>query len=375
MGGLVGLNLLEEKGVRYNMEAKVSPGLQLPNWINPKKIARKPNSSLQFFQKYGEQQFYRVPASCNLLTKRGRFHGPVVLKVSCSSETSPASVLESGSYAASFDESKIIENKSEEIDPYLNGRCIYLVGMMDLEKTTVGKVLSEALGYSFCDCDMLIEEAVGGSTVAEIFKLHGENFFRDNETIAQVSLISTSVVWRYMQKGISVWLDVPLEALARRITAVGTNSRPLLHHESGDPYSKTMKRLTYLFEERGEAYTNADVKVSLEDIAAKLGLEDVCNLTPTVIALEARSTLGIGVNGQHGNLVGGGVPAGEEDWRGSLWLGEEKVACQGFGVGCVENREYSHMPYKITPGVVRLLKSKHDIVPPELKDSKKLTKS
>lgn len=41
-----------------------------------------------------------------------------------------------------------------------------------------------------------------------------------------------------MQKGISVWLDVPLEALARRITAVGTNSRPLLHHESGDPYLK-----------------------------------------------------------------------------------------------------------------------------------------
>lgn len=41
-----------------------------------------------------------------------------------------------------------------------------------------------------------------------------------------------------MKNGISVWLDVPLDALARRITAVGTDSRPLLHHESGDPYTK-----------------------------------------------------------------------------------------------------------------------------------------
>lgn len=34
-----------------------------------------------------------------------------------------------------------------------------------------------------CECisDTLIEEAVGGSTVAEIFKLYGESFFRDNE--------------------------------------------------------------------------------------------------------------------------------------------------------------------------------------------------
>lgn len=41
----------------------------------------------------------------------------------------------------------------------------------------------------------------------------------------------------YIHKGISVWLDVPLEALARRVAADGTNSRPLLHGE-GDAYSQ-----------------------------------------------------------------------------------------------------------------------------------------
>lgn len=42
-----------------------------------------------------------------------------------------------------------------------------------------------------------------------------------------------------MQKGISVWLDVPLEALAQRIADVGTGSRPLLPHGGpGDAYRK-----------------------------------------------------------------------------------------------------------------------------------------
>lgn len=43
-----------------------------------------------------------------------------------------------------------------------------------------------------------------------------------------------------MHKGISVWLDVPVEALAQRIAAVGTNSRPLLHYEAGDPYTRVI---------------------------------------------------------------------------------------------------------------------------------------
>ena len=46
-----------------------------------------------------------------------------------------------------------------------------------------------------------------------------------------------------MKQGITVWLDVPLEALAKRIAAVGTDSRPLLHEEPGDPYTKVASLL------------------------------------------------------------------------------------------------------------------------------------
>lgn len=40
---------------------------------------------------------------------------------------------------------------------------------------------SELFSFSPFFSDRLIEQAVGGITVAEIFELRGESFFRDNE--------------------------------------------------------------------------------------------------------------------------------------------------------------------------------------------------
>ncbi|WVZ87389.1 hypothetical protein U9M48_034030 [Paspalum notatum var. saurae] len=220
--------------------------------------------------------------------------------------------------------------KAQDVLPYLDGRCVYLVGMMGSGKTTVGKILAEVLGYSFFDSDKLVEKAVGISSVAEIFQLHSEAFFRDNEVYVSVSLetmrsifffsllkfegvgkdsqsevlrdlssmhrlvvatgggaVIRPINWSFMKKGLTVWLDVPLDALARRITAVGTASRPLLHQESGDPYAKAYAKLTSLFEQRMDSYANADARVSLEHIALKQGHNDVTILTPSAIAIEA----------------------------------------------------------------------------------------
>ncbi|CAM8885269.1 unnamed protein product [Rhodiola kirilowii] len=191
------------------------------------------------------------------------------------------------------------QNKIQEIMPYMGGRCIYLVGMMGSGKTTVGRILSDVLEYSFCDSDKMVEQAIGAS-VSEIFKLYGEGHFRDKESeeLENLSTMKRLVVstgggavvrrinWINMQKGITVWIDVPLEALARRIAAVGTESRPLLHIESGDAYTKALLRLNSLLKERGHAYANAHTRVSLDDIAAKLGHTDVFNLSPAAIAFE-----------------------------------------------------------------------------------------
>ncbi|XP_059641030.1 shikimate kinase, chloroplastic-like [Cornus florida] len=284
------------------MEAKVAQSLQLSTWIDPEKIMRKQSGSLRFSHRCRERQRFQVLTSGNFQPKRtASCHRSVALEISCSYQKFPASIMPPGSFPPSFDEAMALKKKSEEIEPHLSGRCIYLVGMMGSGKTTVGRILSEALGYSFFDSDTLVEQAAGGTSVAEIFNLYGESFFRNSETevLQKLSLMQRLVVstgggavvrpmnWKHMKKGISVWLDVPLEALARRIAAVGTGSRPLLHRESGDAYAKTFMRLSTLLEERSEAYANANARVSLENIAAKLGYMDVSNLTPAVIAIEA----------------------------------------------------------------------------------------
>lgn len=282
------------------MEARVSQSLQLSSWINSDKVIRKPSGSLRFSVKWNEKPRQRIVVSCHLQPRKAAHSDRrVQLEVSCSSHNVQASVLESGCVSASIDEIETLKNKAEEVEEYLDGRCVYLVGMMGSGKTTVGRILAETLGYSFFDCDRLIEQAVGGTTVAKIFELRGENFFRDNETevLHKLSLMHRLVVstgggavvrpvnWRHMHKGISVWLDVPLEALAKRITVEGTKSRPLLHEESGDIYDQTLKRLTTLMEKRGENYANASARVSLENIAVKRE-KDVCDITPSEITLE-----------------------------------------------------------------------------------------
>ncbi|XP_012440117.1 shikimate kinase 1, chloroplastic isoform X1 [Gossypium raimondii] len=286
------------------MEAGVACKLNYPTWIESERFGRNSTGSLRFGRIAKQEHKARLVVSAHfpVLTSSNRFRS-VSFEVSCSSSKNfSASTIETGSVHAPYDEALVLKNKSLEVEPYLNGHSIYLVGLMGSGKTTVGKILSNVLSYSFCDSDALIEQEVNGMSVAEIFKLHGERFFRKKETevLQRLSskkqlVVSTGggavvwdVNWDYMQKkGVVVWLDVPLEALAQRIAAVGTHSRPLLHYEHGDPYTKALKRLSYLLELRGKNYAKANARVSLEEIAGKLGYRDVSDLTPTEIAIEA----------------------------------------------------------------------------------------
>lgn len=57
---------------------------------------------------------------------------------------------------------------------------VVLIGMMGCGKSTVGKLLAEALDFAFVDTDQYIEEALGRS-IPDIFAKEGEAFFRDQE--------------------------------------------------------------------------------------------------------------------------------------------------------------------------------------------------
>ncbi|KAJ0039978.1 hypothetical protein Pint_26917 [Pistacia integerrima] len=217
------------------MDAEVLQKLQDPTWIGLDKFQRKPSGSVRFSPRIREIKRVQVCISAHLQSSiTSNWNRPLALVVSCTCKGFPggyfrfyhvsastisdysgcgtfirqvlvthsynrvvevprsgefissacvfiASILESGGFHAPLDETLILKNKSQEIEPYLDGRCIYLVGMMGFGKTTVGKLLSRVLGYSFVDSDTLVEKAVGEINVADIFRLYGEGFFRDKE--------------------------------------------------------------------------------------------------------------------------------------------------------------------------------------------------
>lgn len=191
-----------------------------------------------------------------------------------------------------------IESAAKQTVELLQGTSIFLVGMMGSGKTTVGKMLSQALGYCYFDTDAIIEQ-LAGKTIPEIFAEDGEESFRELETQVLQELVpfkqtvvstgggipTKSENWGHMQAGISIWLNGPPSLLARRVLADGIEGRPLLNNTSGDAevsatgssnvpefdnndfdteYRATLDRITALLEERKEQYDFADLTVSLE---------------------------------------------------------------------------------------------------------------
>ncbi|KAH8937335.1 hypothetical protein BDL97_16G022600 [Sphagnum fallax] len=199
---------------------------------------------------------------------------------------------------------QLLMEKAQQVKQEIERTCIFLIGMMGSGKSTVGRLMSEALGYKFLDSDNVIESYAGGLSVAEIFQTLKEEGFRklESQALRELSLTSDLVVatgggavvqhqnWTYLRNGITVWLDVPVPALAHRVTAVGTGTRPLLGGDCGG-YDQALARLSKIFEERGPAYANADVTVSLQSLALTLACEDVSELTPTAITVQVLEEL------------------------------------------------------------------------------------
>ncbi len=58
---------------------------------------------------------------------------------------------------------------------------IFLIGPMGAGKSTIGRLLSQELHYTFLDADRFLEERQGVS-IRELFAQRGEAFFRDCES-------------------------------------------------------------------------------------------------------------------------------------------------------------------------------------------------
>ncbi|MBK1988436.1 shikimate kinase [Sphaerospermopsis aphanizomenoides BCCUSP55] len=150
----------------------------------------------------------------------------------------------------------------------LRGVNLYLIGMMGVGKTTVGRLLAQQLGYGFIDTDDVIVKAAGKS-INEIFTTEGEAAFRqlESDVLGQVCAYTKLVIatgggiilrqenWGYLRHGLIVWLDASVEILLNRLAEDDT--RPLL--QDSDPEGKLLS----LLQQRQPLYSQADLHITI----------------------------------------------------------------------------------------------------------------
>lgn len=153
----------------------------------------------------------------------------------------------------------------------LRGVNLYLIGMMGVGKTTVGRLLAQKLDYGFLDTDEVIVKAAGKS-INQIFADESEFGFRKLETdvLSQVCAYTKLIIatgggivikqenWSYLHHGLIVWLDAPVNILLKRLAEDET--RPLL--QDTNPEAK----LRSLLEQRQSLYSQADLQITINEL-------------------------------------------------------------------------------------------------------------
>ena len=153
---------------------------------------------------------------------------------------------------------------------------IYLIGLMGVGKTTIGKQLAKALQWPFYDSDKVIEETTGVD-IPTIFSYEGEDGFRlrEQSVIQQLTELRGIVLAtgggavlkpenreRLKSSGFVVYLDCSIDKILYRTRH--DTQRPLLRTEN------PRQRLQSLLKQRGPLYMEcADFKIDSGAIPGK----------------------------------------------------------------------------------------------------------
>jgi XRE family transcriptional regulator, aerobic/anaerobic benzoate catabolism transcriptional regulator len=165
---------------------------------------------------------------------------------------------------------------------------IALLGLRGAGKSSVGKQLAVKLGLPFVELDQLIESTAGLS-LAEIFELHGERYYRrlERETLSSLltdpkglvlatggSLVNDRETYKLLRRrAVTVWLKARAEDHWERVLKQG-DQRPM----GQNPHA--MAELRALLAAREKQYSEAehvidtsklDVDTTVQMLVAELG--------------------------------------------------------------------------------------------------------
>ncbi len=160
-------------------------------------------------------------------------------------------------------------------------RNIILCGFMATGKSSVGKRLSEIVGYDFLDMDAAIE-AEEGMSIPQIFSIRGEPAFRalESRMVERIAGQSRCVVATgggtivnprnleaLKRSSVVINLTADIDTLLQRIGS--GEDRPMLWE--GD----RIERIRTLMEQRAPAYAQADIilntsSLSIDEVAQRI---------------------------------------------------------------------------------------------------------
>jgi shikimate kinase len=173
---------------------------------------------------------------------------------------------------------------TEKDDRRIVAPHVILVGLPGVGKTTIGRAAAKQLGRRFLDFDQEIERRAG-LEVREIFRLKGEDQFREMELALTQELSTTGGMvlspgggWITQARSVEllraagriIYLRASPEAVARRLRRVET--RPLL--AGRDP----VVALTELYDRRRALYETADLVLDTEKLARQQLIAKVVEL-------------------------------------------------------------------------------------------------
>lgn len=153
----------------------------------------------------------------------------------------------------------------------MSRRPVVITGFMGAGKTTVGRALANLLGETFIDLDDAVRELEGRGP-RELIDEEGEEYFRAAETRALRHVLERGAA-RVVATGggawtrarnrslvaahgcLSIWLDAPFELCLRRIEDEGARD--------ARPFARDTERAQKLYAERLNAYSQANLRVSV----------------------------------------------------------------------------------------------------------------
>ncbi len=154
---------------------------------------------------------------------------------------------------------------------------IFLVGLPGSGKSTLGRQLAKDLDFAFTDTDDEIVEREGRS-IPDIFASEGEGYFRILEAAVLKDICKRD---KYIvatgggtpcffdnadiinSEGVSVFINVSPEEIARRMISSGNKNRPMTQ---GKSHAELMQFLKEKYTERLPYYNKARIVITGDDI-------------------------------------------------------------------------------------------------------------